>query len=147
MPKQIEKTYPKDWGKISARIRERAKHSCEECGLPHGAPINYETQNVISETTYARRVMAAERKYFAGAKERNLEAWCAGDYDDGYWAEGDFYPFETRFPKIDSGVTQVVLQVHHKDRNPSNNRDSNLICLCLRCHKAKHEPGAKRNPS
>lgn len=29
---------------------------------------------------------------------------------------------------------KVKLAVHHKDGNPMNNRLSNLICLCERCH-------------
>lgn len=28
----------------------------------------------------------------------------------------------------------VVLTVHHKDGNPQNNNDSNLIALCRTCH-------------
>ncbi len=27
-----------------------------------------------------------------------------------------------------------ILQVHHWDRNPSNNRRENLVCLCSPCH-------------
>ena len=152
MPKLIEKTYPKDWAKISARIRKRANHRCEECGLADGVPINYGTQRVISEATYKKRMRAAEKaaeKNSPCPKKLNLEAWFAGDYDDGYWAEGDFYPFETAPTpsrvNVDAGVTRVVLQVHHKDRNPSNNRDSNLVCLCLRCHRAKHGHTYERN--
>ena len=30
------------------------------------------------------------------------------------------------------------LLVHHIDKNPSNNSDSNLITLCQYCHKARH---------
>src|SRR6266404_7024006 len=98
MPKPTEKTYPKDWNKISARIRSRANHRCEECGLADGALINYRTQRVISEATYNKRMRAAEKaaeKNSPPPKKLNLEAWFGGDYDDGYWAEGDFYPFET----------------------------------------------------
>lgn len=29
---------------------------------------------------------------------------------------------------------KVRLAVHHKDGNPENNRLSNLICLCQKCH-------------
>ena len=144
MPNRTDKTYPKDWPKISARIRERANHRCEECGLPEGALINYRTQKIISETTFKRRMRAAEKDL--PRRKMNLESWFAGDYDDGYWAEGDFYPFETAQPKIHvyAGVSIVALQVHHKDHNPSNNRDSNLICLCLRCHRAKHGRAPKQ---
>lgn len=30
--------------------------------------------------------------------------------------------------------SKVKLAVHHRDGNPKNNRLSNLICLCQRCH-------------
>ena len=145
MPKSTVKAYPKNWPQISARIRKRANHQCEECGLAGGTPINYRTQRVISEASYNKKIRAAEKaaeKKSPRPKELNLEAWFAGDYDDGYWAEGDFYAFETgpipSRANVDAGVTRVVLHVHHKDRNPSNNRESNLVCLCLRCHRAKH---------
>lgn len=41
---------------------------------------------------------------------------------------------------------QVILTVHHKDENPSNNERDNLICLCQGCHldfhrKLKEEDG------
>lgn len=35
MPMDISR-YPKDWGAISKRIRERAGNCCEQCGVPHG---------------------------------------------------------------------------------------------------------------
>jgi predicted HNH restriction endonuclease len=33
------------------------------------------------------------------------------------------------------------LQVHHWDRNPSNNKIENLICLCSACHLSYHKGG------
>jgi len=36
------------------------------------------------------------------------------------------------------GLDDVVLTVHHRDGNPGNNRRSNLIALCARCHLAAH---------
>lgn len=47
-----------------------------------------------------------------------------------------------RAQKAKSGLCQVcgcgVGQVHHLDRNPKNNDDSNLILLCQKCHVAAH---------
>jgi len=32
----------------------------------------------------------------------------------------------------------LLLEVHHKDRNPANCARDNLIALCRRCHRAEH---------
>lgn len=36
------------------------------------------------------------------------------------------------------GRDDVDTQVHHKDRNPLNNRSENLLCLCEPCHRKLH---------
>jgi hypothetical protein len=35
------------------------------------------------------------------------------------------------------GIKRAI-HVHHKDENPTNNKDDNLICLCARCHLKAH---------
>lgn len=37
-----------------------------------------------------------------------------------------------------------LLHVHHWDRNPQNNRDSNLVALCIQCHSRQPGAGHKR---
>jgi 5-methylcytosine-specific restriction endonuclease McrA len=37
-----------------------------------------------------------------------------------------------------------LLHVHHWDRNPRNNRDSNLVALCIQCHSRQPGAGHKR---
>lgn len=37
-----------------------------------------------------------------------------------------------------------LLHVHHWDRNPQNNRDSNLAALCIQCHSRQPGAGHKR---
>lgn len=133
-----ERGYPKDWAKISARIRERAGHRCEECDAKDGELLDCNTGDVVSEGKYAKRKTAAERKYYENRPKINLESLMSGDYDNGYYAEGEFYPMNEDSPKIDCGVARIYLEVHHKDKNPSNNADANLVCLCLRCHNEKH---------
>ncbi|WGV28875.1 HNH endonuclease [Halotia branconii CENA392] len=32
-----------------------------------------------------------------------------------------------------------TLQVHHWNRDPSDNRVNNLVCLCPRCHLSYHQ--------
>lgn len=34
----------------------------------------------------------------------------------------------------------IVLEVHHRDHDPSNNRQENLIVLCQHHHLAAHKP-------
>ena len=40
--------------------------------------------------------------------------------------------------KITPRVIPAAL-VHHKDRNPKNNRMNNLESLCVECHNAEHK--------
>lgn len=37
------------------------------------------------------------------------------------------------------GRVVVAVLVHHKDRNPRNNTDSNLESLCAACHEDEHK--------
>jgi len=41
--------------------------------------------------------------------------------------------------------SQKHLQVHHKDSDPSNNSDSNLILLCKTCHSIRHSKMGESN--
>lgn len=43
------------------------------------------------------------------------------------------------------GGAGTRLEVHHKDFDELNNEPSNLICLCTKCHHAKH-PQKKGHP-
>ena len=38
------------------------------------------------------------------------------------------------------GTSQGIFQVHHKDRNPSNNSLDNRQVLCSGCHAKIHQP-------
>ncbi len=41
--------------------------------------------------------------------------------------------------KVDLKNHPVFLEVHHNDKDPLNNKKSNLVALCVKCH-AKHHP-------
>lgn len=41
--------------------------------------------------------------------------------------------------KLDQHDQRLFLEVHHKDRNKLNNKNSNLQTLCVLCHGNKHE--------
>lgn len=83
------------------------------------------------------------------AKERFLapeitEAETSGDYDQGYFAEGGYYPFDDE-PLASQMISDSNnnradhFEVHHIDEDKSNNNDSNLEFLCKRCHMFKHK--------
>ena len=38
---------------------------------------------------------------------------------------------------------QTTLELHHRDRNPSNNELSNLEILCRPCHASEHQGGRR----
>lgn len=156
---KVPNTYPRDWPKIAARIRDRAGNRCERCGVGPGETYNRRSGRVVSkkeferlgkEATRARqRRVKAHEEALRHARERFLsplisEAEMSGDYDQGYFAEGCYYPFENEpLPSqvvSDSNNNRAVrFEVHHIDQDKANNEDSNLEFLCKRCHIFKHK--------
>jgi acyl-CoA reductase-like NAD-dependent aldehyde dehydrogenase len=101
--------YPKDWPKIAARVRDRAGNRCQRCSVGPGEDHNRHSGRVVSEKEFNRLGKAATRsrlqrlkdqgEALRRAKERFLsplitEAETSGDYDQGYFAEGGYYPFD-----------------------------------------------------
>ena len=58
------------------------------------------------------------------------------DWDDisRQYREAHNYTCERCGLRIDDIFDRQYIHCHHKDENKLNNRDSNLECLCLRCH-------------
>ena len=115
--------YPASWADISLRIRERAGHKCEWCGVP-----NY--QRIV-------RSVRDGRKYIIYDEERELFTW-----PDGRLIRLSEIPEEFAAQKR---AIRVVLTVHHigaayPDGSPGDPhdkmdcRDENLVALCQRCH-------------
>jgi hypothetical protein len=145
----------KDWHRIAARIRDLAGNRCQRCNVGQGELYTRFSGVVVSEREFTELGKAAtqsrrERDKIAAArnKERFLspfisEAEMSGDYDEGYFAEGDFYlidnePKPSEIPKASNNNRAFHFEVHHIDGDKSNNKDSNLECLCKRCHMFKH---------
>jgi hypothetical protein len=151
-------TYPRDWQKIVARVRNRAGNRCERCGVSPGEPYNRRSGRVVSKKEFERLGKEATRarlqrlkdyeEALRRAKERFLsplitEAETSGDYDRGYFAEGGYYPFDdeplpSQIISRSNNNRADRFEVHHIDEDKSNNKDSNLEFLCKRCHMFKH---------
>ncbi|MDX6501367.1 MAG: hypothetical protein QOG23_4627 [Blastocatellia bacterium] len=149
--------YPKDWSKIAARVRGLAGNRCQRCSVGPGELYTRFSGKVVSEREFARLGKAAtqsrlerdkeHRSALARRKERFLspyisEAEMSGDYDEGYFAEGRFYAFDndpkpSEMPRLSNNNRAYHFEVHHIDGDKSNNQDSNLECLCKRCHMYK----------
>lgn len=150
--------YPKEWPKIRARIQQRAGDRCERCGVGRGETYNRRSGRVVSnkefiqlgkEATRDRKQRLKEHEEnVRRAKERFLsplinEAAMAADYENGYFAEGDYYPIDNEPPASElifdrNNNIAGRFEVHHVDHDKSNNKDSNLEYLCKRCHMVKH---------
>lgn len=151
--------YPKDWRKIVARIRDRAGSRCERCHVGPGEPYTRFSGRVVSQKEFERLGKEAPRarrqrlklheEALLRAKERFLsplitEAETSGDYDHGYFAEGQYYPFDnepltSQLIADSNNNCALHFEVHHIDKDKSNNDDSNLEYLCKRCHNFKHK--------
>ena len=100
--------YPKDWKRISAAIRERAGHKCEQCGVPNYAVVQWRDGKWHQESVGVQSNYAAARQ---------IAAECSIG-----WERGE--------PKW----IVIVLTVAHLDHTPENCGPANLRAWCQRCH-------------
>lgn len=115
--KQDRFLYPVDWPQLSDLVRfRRAGGRCETCGRPHGQTV------------------------------RHLGDGRWWDEAEAVWRSGQ----GRRLPRLGGRAcdglpvrtTRVALATVHLDRDPSNNRLSNLKALCQRCHMLLVRPPA-----
>src|SRR5262245_11789477 len=114
--------YPADWPLISERIRERAGHKCEWCGVPN--------HKLILRGKDARYV------WYDSAQDCHFTP-------DGRPIRMDELPDDF----IESKYIRVVLTVAHLNHDPADCRSENLVALCQRCHlryAAKHHAETRR---
>lgn len=114
--------YPKDWPAISQRIRVRAGHRCEFCGVPDKelggrSPVGVWHKANPTGTDGLRLTWPRE----------GTEAWCSG--------------YDIRQLRI----VRIVLTVAHMDHQPENCEDGNLKALCQRCHNRYDAPHRRKN--
>ena len=149
--------YPKDWPKISSRTRDFAGNRCQRCGVGPGEFYTRFSGKVVSEKEFNRLGKVATRSRRARDKEDEealnqsrarflstfiSEAEMSGDYDEGYFAGGEYYrienePMPSELPRESNNNLATHFEVHHIDGDRSNNDDSNLEFLCKRCHVYK----------
>ena len=147
-------SYAKDWRKVAARIGERAGHRCERCHVGEGETYNRNSGREVSQKEFERLGKAAtharkqrlrqQEEALRQARARFLspyisEAEMSGDFDNGYFAEGGYYPFENQpsnneMVRDSNNNIASRFEVHHIDGDTQNNQDSNLEYLCKRCH-------------
>lgn len=103
--------YPANWSEISGSIRDRAKHKCEECGIP-----NYELGG---------RDPGGKWRKAQPTGDNGLKlTWPApGEFG---WCEG--------WPTEQLRIVRIVLTVAHLNHTPEDCRPENLKCWCQRCH-------------
>ena len=117
--KAQKKKYPKNWARISRRIRfERAAGICEWCAKPHGEAVLVGANNC-----WALRGQWFNRH---GKKLPGPEPWPKEQWWKHVIRSGG------RPPEIRESI--VVLQTAHLDHDPTNCADENLAALCQFCH-------------
>lgn len=103
--------YPDNWGEISAAIRERAKHKCEECSVP-----NYELGGRAPDGKWHKAQPLGEKLLRLEWPEPGDYAWCTG------------------YPAAKLRIVRIVLTVAHLNHTPEDCRPENLKAWCQRCH-------------
>lgn len=113
--------YPKDWPRISLRIRERAGQRCEFCGVANGA-----LGGRLKGGKWLPARPLGERLLRLEWPRPGDIAWCGDGETEG---------------RARLKIVRIVLTVAHLDHTPENCVDENLKALCQRCHltyDAKH---------
>jgi len=116
-----KRKYPKNWARISRRIRfERASGRCEWCAKPHGKTVLVGANNcwALEGQWYNRR-----GKPIIGPEPWSRDEWWRHVVSSG-----------GKPPEIRE--SEVALQTAHLDHNPANCSDDNLAALCQFCHAA-----------
>lgn len=109
--------YPDNWPSISASIRKRAGHKCEECGVR-----NYEHGGRDPKGGWHKSLPLGEKLLKLEWPQPGEYAFCEG------------WPDQLR-------IVRIVLTVAHLNHTPEDCRPENLKCWCQRCHNnydAKH---------
>lgn len=113
--------YPKDWPLISHRIRERASHRCEQCGV-----ANHALGGRSTDGTFLPAQPTGTDGIRVTWPRPGEHAWCG---------RGD------RAEHL--RIIRIVLTVAHLDHTPENCADANLRCWCQRCHNL-YDAAARR---
>lgn len=91
-----------------------------EASTPRSNP--FESPSVVRQTDYTSDWGSVSNRYkrAKGWRCEHCGVYCGGPGD------------------------KPLLHVHHWDRNPQNNRESNLVALCIQCHSRQPGAGHKR---
>lgn len=108
--------YPKDWQAISASIRERGGHRCEECGVP-----NYELGARTPDGTWLKALPTGTDGMRTTWPEPGDVAWCGNGETEG---------------SARLRIVRIVLTTAHLDHRPENCAPENLKSWCQRCHNS-----------
>ena len=120
--------YPPNWREISNRIRfERAEGRCEHCGRPHLQWVTCMPDGRWRDEWRLRPL--------AGETLNDLE-FEQVDENAFIWRDALGQPIPAPMDQVLrlGRKTRVVLAACHRDHNPRNSVDGNLLALCQRCH-------------
>lgn len=104
--------YPADWPQIRELVLRRARHRCEQCGVPNGAKGGRTRTGVWLPTE-----PLGERRGRLEWPKEGTWAWCSNSVTREYVR-----------------VIRIVLTIAHLDHTPENCSLDNLRALCQRCH-------------
>lgn len=114
------KRYPANWHEISRRIRERAGHRCEWCGVPNYAVGHRDEGGLLNPAYGSHPYECAGRGQLPYKEARKIAA------DLNRAAQKERY------------IVVVLTVAHVDDPDPMNCDEGNLRLLCNRCH-LKHD--------
>jgi hypothetical protein len=109
--------YPANWPVVRARIQDRARNRCEQCGVANGA-WGYRVDGVFHRVN----------------KRQTIEVVRSGRE----WVRPPFWLGQHR-------IIVIVCTTAHLDHQPENCSDENLRFWCQRCHLRYDHAHHQRN--
>lgn len=104
--------YPANWSEIRARIQERARNKCEDCGVD-----NYALGGRLRDGTWYAACALGDDGLRTLWPRPGTWAWC-----------------ERAQHHMMLRIVKIVCTVAHLDHTPENCADDNLRFWCQRCH-------------
>ena len=130
--------------RFAQRISREAKRVCQTCGILYGRKKKknhpgYEGKKQFALSRFCSRV-CARQVFRKDAKELSTNglAWRAAKAVRGFKMQ---MVCERCGKKKEDGV---IIDIHHKDQDRTNNSRSNLEILCKTCHIKHHQGSRKR---
>lgn len=119
--------------------KESAKYCSKKCyDIRNGEPIKYNCLWCSKEFIYPPNRPRRCCSHSCANKYRNKDI-LEPKYANGFRKFWERRGIINKCERCNYNEHKKILGIHHKDRNPKNNKRENLEVLCPNCHSLEHQ--------